>query len=310
MGLAVVSDDEGDNSTGKIDIRGGLLNVSEDRGAGIGKRTGSEGIRVKGEVERKPEFKAHGGNAADDVGPVNGTAIPSIGGEHGSFDPDKGRAAVGAGDGDGFVQISKEAFDTDGLVVAVGSGVEANTKESAGIGKNTAKSAACVDNNEATHTDFQEDLLEQDSSQLMGMGVGNGNADNKLGEIAHGGEEITIAGVGNGGTGAPKVTVEDKHGSSDGPTEKYFTVTADALVGKYAVRTFFDPFDNIETAAWPEEAHADSEECLVSTKVAANGTAKENIKNKAAEQRRHNDEEKGVARLEALPDDDAAMMET
>ncbi len=128
MSLTAIFDDESNDLTGEIHMAAGVFDVVENGGAGIKKRCRSSGASsIDSEIERKLEFTAHGGNAADNVGPVNGTAVPSVGGEHGSFDPEEGRAAVGAGNGDGFVQISKEAFDADDLVVAAGSGVEANT---------------------------------------------------------------------------------------------------------------------------------------------------------------------------------------
>jgi hypothetical protein len=85
--------------------------------------------------------------------------------------------------------------------------------------------------------------------------------------------------------------VEDKHGSSDGPTEKDFAVAADALVGKDAVSAFLDPLGDIRTAAGPEETHANAEERFVNTKVAANGTAMEEVKEQAAERGGHDNEE-------------------
>jgi hypothetical protein len=85
--------------------------------------------------------------------------------------------------------------------------------------------------------------------------------------------------------------VEDKHGSSDRPTEKDFAVATDALVGKDAVGTFLDPLGDIRTAAGPEEAHANTEECFVDTKVAANGAAMKDVKEQAAKQGGHNNEE-------------------
>ena len=47
--------------------------------------------------------------------------------------------------------------------------------------------------------------------------------------------------------------------------------------------TFFDPIDNILAAAGPKEAHADAEERLVNSEMAADGAAVEHIEEETAE---------------------------
>jgi hypothetical protein len=63
-------------------------------------------------------------------------------------------ATVRAGDGDGFVEVSGEAFNADGFVVAARSRVETDAKEGTSIGKDAAKSTASIDDDEAAHADF------------------------------------------------------------------------------------------------------------------------------------------------------------
>ena len=103
----------------------GVLDVVENGGAGIGERSG-RGLAssVDGEVKGKLEFTAHGGDAANDVSAVDRTAIPSVSGNHGSFDPDEVRAAIRAGNSDGVVKVAEAMLDTDALVIPTGSRVE------------------------------------------------------------------------------------------------------------------------------------------------------------------------------------------
>ena len=67
---------------------------------------------------------------------------------------------IGASDGDGFIEVSEEALDADGFVVTPRGRMEADAEKGASIGKDAAKSAASVDDDEAAHTDFEKDLLE------------------------------------------------------------------------------------------------------------------------------------------------------
>ncbi len=50
-----------------------------------------------------------------------------------------------------------------------------------------AESATSVDNCEATHADFQQNLLEQKASKFVSVDVMGGHADDKLSEVTHGG---------------------------------------------------------------------------------------------------------------------------
>jgi hypothetical protein len=103
--LAAVGNNEGDDLTGEINVRSSLANVGEDRGASIRHRrgSGSRGGSIEGQVERKFKLASHGGNTMNNVRTVNGAAIPGVGSNHGSFNPDKMSASIGTGDGDGFV---------------------------------------------------------------------------------------------------------------------------------------------------------------------------------------------------------------
>ena len=156
MSLTAIFDDESNDLTGEIHMAAGVFDVVENGGAGIKKRCRSSGASsIDSEIERKLEFTAHGGDAANDIGAINGTAIPGVSRDHGSFDPNQRGATVRAGDSDGLVQIAEEAFDADSFMIAPGSGMEADAEELTGRSEDAAKSTTSVDNDETTHADLQ-----------------------------------------------------------------------------------------------------------------------------------------------------------
>lgn len=57
----------------------------------------------KAEVKRKAKGAADGGDATDNVSPINGAAVPSIGCGVGCFDEDSVSPTIVSSDGDGFV---------------------------------------------------------------------------------------------------------------------------------------------------------------------------------------------------------------
>ena len=89
VGLATIFDNESDCLASEVDVLSSMLDlVGEDRGAGVSKRAeGTGGIGGQSKVERKFELATHGRHATDNIRAVDGAAIPSIGGDHRSFDP-------------------------------------------------------------------------------------------------------------------------------------------------------------------------------------------------------------------------------
>jgi hypothetical protein len=94
---------------------------------------------------------AHSRDAPDNVSAVDGAAIPSVSGNHDSFNPNEWCAAIATRNCDGLVQVPKETLHTDGFVVATRSSVQSNAKKLASICKDAAKSAASINNNTAAH---------------------------------------------------------------------------------------------------------------------------------------------------------------
>jgi hypothetical protein len=160
---------------------------------------------IKSEIERELKFAAHSRDTPDDVGTVNGAAIPSVSGNHGRFDPNKWCAAIGTSNSDGFVQVPKETLHTDGFVVATRSVVQSNAEKLTSVRKDAAKSAASINNNESAHANFQQYFLEQKTGKVMGMSSLDGNTDHELGEVAHGRKEMGVTGSRYSSAGTPEV---------------------------------------------------------------------------------------------------------
>lgn len=139
-----------------------VLDAFEDGSPGARQKASwGRAVDIEGEIERKLEFSAHGRDATDDVCTVDGAAVPSVHCNHGGFDPNKVCAAIGAGNGDGFVETGEEAFDTDSFMIATGSRVETDAEECTSIRENAIEAGtASIHGNEAMHTNFQKDFLE------------------------------------------------------------------------------------------------------------------------------------------------------
>jgi hypothetical protein len=182
VGLTTIGHNKLNNLTGKINVCRSLLDVIEYRSTGIGEWGNSLAVNhVQSEIEREFKLAAHSRDTSDDVGTINGASIPSVSGNHGRFDPNEWCTAIGTSNSDGFVQVPKEALDADCFVVATRSSVQSNAEKLTSVGKDAAKSAASIDNNESAHSNFQQYLLEQKTGKVMGMSSLDGNADNELG---------------------------------------------------------------------------------------------------------------------------------
>jgi hypothetical protein len=161
VSLTTIGHNELSDLLGKINVGGHLLDVVKDRSTGIGE--GCDGLAAndtQSKIERKFKFAAHSRDTPDDVSTVNGAAIPSVSGDHGSFDPNKWCTAIRTGNSNGFVQVPKETLDTDGFVVGTGSLVQSDAEKLASVCKDAAKSAASINNNESAHADFHQYFLK------------------------------------------------------------------------------------------------------------------------------------------------------
>jgi hypothetical protein len=58
---------------------------------------------------------------------------------------------------------------------------------------------------------------------------------------------------------APRVAVQNKYGSGNGPAEEDFTLSTDAFAGGDVMGTVLNPIDNVLVAARPAEAHVNVE---------------------------------------------------
>jgi hypothetical protein len=88
VSLVAVFDDQSNNLTGEICVAASVFDAVKNGGAWIRERSWwSWANSAKSKVKGKLEFATRGGDA-ENVGAIDGTAVPSVGGNHGGFDPD------------------------------------------------------------------------------------------------------------------------------------------------------------------------------------------------------------------------------
>jgi hypothetical protein len=84
---------------------------------------------------------------------------------------------------------------------------------------------------------------------------------------------------------------------------------ANLFVGENAMSAFLDPINNFLTTTRPKEAHTNIEQSFVEAKMPTGGAAVKNVHDQRAEADRHNDQEQGVTRLQALADNEAPVVQ-
>ena len=165
------------------------------------------------------EFATDRGNAAYDVCTVNWASIPGICGHEGLANPIQKSTSSVAGNGDCFVEVPEEPFDRNSFVVALGGAMESDTEQGAHGLEEAGEGTSSIHHNQTTDSKLQQDLLEENMGQRVSTDVRDSDAADKLGEVAHAGQEVLVALSVNAVAWAPKVAVEHKHGTCDGPAE-------------------------------------------------------------------------------------------
>ena len=123
-------------------------------------RDGSSG---SGQVKGERKDATNSSDGARDFSAVNGASVPGVGGGMGdTFKHEFGRdTTIGRGDGDGFVEDLKEAFDSQSFVVATGDAVMTNFEDLGHGNEITFELAVVVNDNQAAEANFQKDLLHE-----------------------------------------------------------------------------------------------------------------------------------------------------
>jgi hypothetical protein len=142
---------------------------------------GGSGCRTETEVEGKTKGAADGGYATDNISAVDGTAVPGICGSMGGFDEDFVGTAVISSNGDGFVEKAVEFFDTNGFVITAGSNVDVDVEDGTDGLEEAFEGAAIVHNNESTESDFEENILDEESGKIVRRDIIGGSNQNKPG---------------------------------------------------------------------------------------------------------------------------------
>jgi hypothetical protein len=117
--------------------------------------------RTQAEVEGETKRAPNGGDAVNDISPIDGAAVPSVSSSVGSLDEDSVSATVVSGNSDSFIPETMKVLNTDGFVVATGSNMDAYIQNQTDGLEQTLEVTAVVDDNETTETDFQEDFLDK-----------------------------------------------------------------------------------------------------------------------------------------------------
>jgi len=146
----------------------------------------------KSNVHGKLEFAAKCCNAAQDIGAIDGAAVPGVGGALSHFGEYgvAGNSAIVGSNSDGFVENAKKAFDAQGFVVAAGDRVKANSQGLAHFFEFFEEFAVGVNHNETAEADFQKHFLHKQLSKGGGVGVLYVGAENEASQVAHGGEQV------------------------------------------------------------------------------------------------------------------------
>ena len=148
---------------------------------------------IQGEIKRKFEFTANSGDAADDIGTVNDTAIPGIFSALGDFDKDGVSTTVIGANGDSFVENAEVSFDRYGFVITTGSRMKADAEDLAHRFEGAEKFTVSVNNHETAEADFEKKLAHEEFSKGVGGRSFGSMAENKPSEVAHSSEEFVRA---------------------------------------------------------------------------------------------------------------------
>jgi hypothetical protein len=188
----------------------------------------------------------------------------------GLYKDNVGAAIVGC-NSDGFVKEAVEMLDGNSFVIASSSDVDVDMQNLADGLKEALKSTAIVDDDETTKADFQKDLLDEQTSKIVGSDVAGGGNKNEPGKIAHSVQEISFSTIISDVARRPKIDMEDVKGATEGPRENELTVASDSAIGGDTVRALENPVGNILATLRPEEAKTNAMKSLVDAHVAGGG---------------------------------------
>ena len=105
--------------------------------------------------------------ATDDIGAVDWTTVPCISGSMGGFDKKFVSTAVVCSDGYCLVMEAGKVFNTHSLVVTASGNMDVNIENGTDHVEETLESAAVIDHDKAAETDFEEDILNEESGEIM-----------------------------------------------------------------------------------------------------------------------------------------------
>jgi hypothetical protein len=201
-----------------------------------------------------------------------------------------------------------EVFDSNSFVVAASGDMEIDAENGADFFKKAFESTAVVNNNETAEADFEEDVLDEETGEVVRSGVVSGSDENKSGEVTHGVHEVCLAAVVGNIARSPEIDIEDVERAAEGPGKDELAVAGDGAVGGNAVRALKDPIGDIFAAEGPEEAEANAVQSFVNTHVTGRGGCVIGREDVTAKRQRNDDEhEHLLVVLDGLEDDELAF---
>ena len=143
--------------------------------------------RRKADIEREAKRTINSRDTANDIGAIDGAAVPCVSGSVGCYHENGIGATIIGSDGDSFIQELMKMLDANSLVVASStSNMNIVIEDAADLFDETFERTAVVDNEQSTKANFQKDVLDEKSSEVMGADViGGSNNEDKTGEITH-----------------------------------------------------------------------------------------------------------------------------
>jgi hypothetical protein len=158
---------------------------------GIGRQRRLGKADVKGESERA----AYGRDTVNNVGTVDGAAIPSICGSMGGFNENSHGATIIGSNGNSFLQKAMEFFNAHDFVITASGDMMLNVEQLTDFSKETLETTAIVDDNEAAESNLEEDFLNKEAREIMGGDIVSSSDKNKTGKVTHGVHQVSFAAV-------------------------------------------------------------------------------------------------------------------
>ena len=135
----------------------------------------------------------------------------------GGFDKDGVGTSVITGNVDCLVEETVKVFHANSFMVAASSDMEVDVQNTTDVLEQAFESAAIVDDDQATESNFEENILDEETGEVVSGGVVSGSNKDESCEITHGIHKVGLATVICNFSWGPKIDVENVEGAAEGP---------------------------------------------------------------------------------------------